>query len=166
MFKKVILWTVYVFIVGMLVFGAANRTSAKTGQGILFGNWDDTVAGWGQGNESAGNSAGFDENEADIHEEILDEQKWVSFSGQIISIETEVLVIQTRTAGILEIEGRPLRFAQELGYVPEEGNEVVVQGFYENGEFEVSMIQDLTINQEFRLRDNYGRPMWGGGGRN
>jgi len=166
MFKKVILWTVYVLIVGLLVFGAANRTSAKTDQGILFGNLDEIIDGRGQGNGSAGNSEGYGENEIDDHEEILEEHDWVSFRGQIIAVGVESLEIQTGTAGILEIEGRPLRFAQELGYVPGEGNEVAVQGFYEDGEFEVATIEDLATDQNFQLRDEYGKPMWGGGGRN
>ena len=51
MFKKIILWTVYILIVGLLVFGAANRTSAKTDQGTLFGNVDEIVARRGQGND-------------------------------------------------------------------------------------------------------------------
>ena len=163
MFKKVILWTVYVLIVGLLVFGAANRTSAKTDQGLLFGNLDEIVGGRSQGD---GSSEGYGENEDDGHEDILEEQDWASFSGQVISVGVEVLGIQTETAGILEIEGRPLRFALELGYVPGEGNDVVVQGFYENGMFEAATIEDLTNGQVFQLRDNYGKPIWGGGGRN
>ena len=66
-------------------------------------------------------------------------------------------------AGILEIEGRSWRSVQESGLIPGEGNEVVVQGFYENGEFDVSTIRDLTTDQIFRLRNEYGKPMWGGG---
>jgi hypothetical protein len=103
LFKKVILWTVYVLIVGLLVFGAANRTSAKTDQGILFGNLDEIIDGRGQGNGSAGNSEGYGENEIDDHEEILEEHDWVSFRGQIIAVGVESLEIQTGTAGILEI---------------------------------------------------------------
>lgn len=163
MFKKIMLWTVYVLIVGLLVFGAANRTSAKTDQGLLFGNLDEITSGRGQGN---GSTEEYGDYEAADHEEILEEQDWVTLSGQIIAVGSEALEIQTGTAGFLEIEGRPMRFAQELGYVPGEGNEVVVQGFYENGEFEVAMIEDLTTNQIFQLRDNYGKPMWGGRGGN
>ena len=84
------------------------------------------------------------------------EQDWVSFSGQIITVGGEVLEIQTGTGGILEIAGRPLRFAQEIGFIPGEGNEVVVQGFYENGEFEVATIEDLATDQIFQAS----RQLW------
>ena len=166
MFKKIALWTVYVLIVGLLVFGAANRTSAKTDQGVLFGNLTENTGGRGQldgtGEEYERNS---NIENAD-HEENLEEHTWESMSGKVIGIGAEALVIDTESAGILEIEGRTWRFAQELGYVPAEGNEVLVQGFYENGEFEVAIIQDLTDDIIFRMRDEYGKPMWGGGGRN
>ena len=166
MVKKIALWAAYILIVGLLVFGAANRTSAKTDQGILFGNMDEIVSGRGQATGGTGNYDETGNFESSDHEEILEEQDWVSYSGQITSIGAEALEIQTEAAGILGIEGRPWRFAQELGYDPLEGNEVLVQGFYENGEFEVSIINDLSIDQIFRLRDEYGKPMWGGGGRN
>ena len=166
MFKKITLWTVYFLIVGLLIFGAANRTSAKTDQGFLFGNSNEVFVERGQGNNSSGRNEGYGEFEADDHDEIIGEQDWVVLSGQITNISSDNLEIQTVTAGILEIEGRSWRFVQELGYVPVEGNELVVQGFFENGEFEVSIIQDLTADQDFRIRDEYGRPMWGGGGSN
>lgn len=166
MFKKIVLWTVYALIVGLLIFGAANRTSAKTDQGLLFGNLTEVFEERGQGNNSSGINESHGELETDDHEEIIKEQDWVALNGQITNISSEALEIETKTAGILEIEGRSWRFAQELGYVPVEGNELVVQGFYENGEFEVVTIQDLSADQIFQIRDESGRPMWGGGGRN
>ncbi len=166
MFKKLVLWTVYALIVGLLIFGAANRTAAKTDQGLLFGNSNEIFAERGQGNNGSGTREDYGELEADDHEEIIEGQDWVVLSGQIIKISSDTLEIQTKTAGILEIEGRSWRFVQESGYVPVEGNELVVQGFYENGEFELSIIQDLTADQVFQIRDESGRPLWSGGGRN
>ncbi len=166
MVKKTILWMVYVLIVGGLVFGAANRTLAKTDQGILFGNQDEIVAGRGQGNGSTSSSESDVKNNAYDHEVDLEGQAWITHTGQIISVSVEAIEIQTEKAGILIIEGRPLRFAQELGFVPGEGNNVSVQGFYENGEYEVAVIEDLAKDQVFLLRDNNGKPMWSGGGRN
>lgn len=164
MIKKISVWTVYALIVGLLIFGAANRTAAKTEQGPLFGSSDEVNERRGQGNESSGKVEENDDHEANDHEESLVEQDWVSLSGQVINVGAEALEIQTETAGILEISGRSWRFSQEIGYVPVEGNEVVVQGFYENGEYKVSTIQDLSNEQIIQLRDEYGKPAWGGGG--
>ncbi len=166
MFKKIMLWTVYVVIVGLLIFGAVNRTSAKADQGILFGKTDEINDGRGRGNNGSDNFIKSGEMTEAAHEEISEEQDWGSLSGQIIIVSPEALEIQTGSAGILEISGRSWRFAQELGYFPEEGNEVTVEGFYENGEFEVSTILDLSTGQIFLLREDSGRPLWSGGGRN
>ncbi len=166
MFKKLILWTVYALIVGLLIFGAANRTAAKTDQGLLFGTSNEVFGERGQGNNGSSGKEGYGDFEADDHEGIIEGQDWVVLSGQITRISSDTLEIQTITAGILEIEGRSWRFVRELGYVPLEGNELVVQGFYENGEFELSIIQDLTADQVFQIRDESGRPMWGGGRNN
>jgi len=83
MVKKIMLWTVYVLIVGLLVFGAANRTSAKTDQGLLIGNPEEIIGGRGQGN---GSSVEYGEYEAADHEEVLEQQDWVTLSGQIIAV--------------------------------------------------------------------------------
>ena len=163
MIKKLVIWTVYVLIVGLLVFGAVNRTSAKTDQGILFGNLGEAPGTRGRESGGVGSveeNRGYEDSD---HEDSIEDSDWVSFDGQVISVGSEALEIQTVSDGILEIEGRSWRFAQELGYVPAEGNEVVVRGFYENGEFEIAIIQDHTADQIFRLRDEYGKPMWGGG---
>lgn len=166
MVKKVALWIVYLLIVVLLVFGAANRTSAKTDQGILFGNMDAIIAGRGRADAGVGNYVENSNSDVDDHEELLAEHDWVSLSGQIITVGIEALEIQTGESEILEIEGRTWRYIQELGYTPIEGNEVVVKGFYENGEFEAASFEDLTAGLIFQIRDKYGKPMWGGGGRN
>ena len=164
MVKKIALWTVYILIVGLLVFGAANRTSAKSDQGLLFGNQDGIIEGRGQGDSDFVGEGAFGEFEADDHEETLEEQDLVTLRGEIANLGSEALEIETEANGILEIKGRTWRYLRELGYSPEIGNQVVVQGFYENGEFEVSGFQDLLKELVFQIRDEYGRPMWGGGG--
>ena len=45
------------------------------------------------------------------------------------------------------------------------GDEVEVTGFYESDEFEVAGIENLTTGESVVLRDDSGRPMWSGGGR-
>jgi hypothetical protein len=163
MIKKIAMWTVYVLIVGLLVFGAVNRTSAKTDQGILFGNFEEAPGTRGRESGGVGSVEENSRYEETDHEDSIEDSDWVSFNGQVIAVGSEALEILTVSDGILEIEGRSWRFVQELGYVPAGGNEVVVRGFYENGEFEIATIQDLTADQVFKLRDEYGKPMWGGG---
>jgi hypothetical protein len=79
---------------------------------------------------------------------------WIVLS----QLEFKGLRVQSENTGILEISGRAWRFALESGYLPAAGNEVELNGFYENGEFEVSMIEDLTSGQTILLREDTGLP--------
>ena len=162
MFKKIIMWTIYAMIVGLLIFGAANRTAAKTDQDILFGR-SDGVTKNGQGRGGYGNvEQSSDFGDAD-HEENPVGHDWVSISGQIILVDGRMLEVLIENDGVLEISGRSWRFAQESGYLPEVGNEVILDGFFENGAFEVSAIQDISAGQVVFLRDESGHPLWAGG---
>ena len=162
MFKKIFMWTIYALIVGLLIFGAANRTAAKTDQELLFGR-SDVVSETGQGRGGSGNSEWSSDFGDTDHEENPVEHDWVSLSGQIIQVDGRTLEVLTEYDGILEISGRSWRFAQASGYLPGVGNEVILDGFFENGEFEVSAIQDLSAGQIVLLRDEDGHPLWSGG---
>ena len=162
MIKKIFMWIVYAAIVGLLIFGAANRTAAKMDQGVLFGRSEDITED-GQRRGGSGNSEiSGDFGDVD-HEENPVEHDWVSLNGQIILVDLRALEVLTEKYGILEISGRSWRFAQESGYLPDLGNEVILDGFFEIGEFEVSSIQDLSAGQIVFLRDEFGHPLWNGG---
>ena len=66
----------------------------------------------------------------------------------------------------IDISGRPWRFAQELGFFAEPGDSVKLVGFYEGEEFEVGLIDNVSSGQSVSIRDENGRPMWAGRGRN
>jgi hypothetical protein len=51
------------------------------------------------------------------------------------------------------------------GFVLEVGDEVMVIGFYEDGEFKAGSVENLSTGRTIVLRDETGRPMWAGGGR-
>ena len=162
MIKRIFMWIVYGAIVGLLIFGAANRTAAKTDQNTLFGRADviaeDDQRRGGSGNPESSSEFGYTD-----HEENPEEHDWVSLNGQIILVDGRILEVQSESYGILEISGRSWRFAQAAGYLPAAGNEVILDGFFENGEFEVSTIQDLSAGQIVFLRDESGHPLWNGG---
>jgi hypothetical protein len=45
------------------------------------------------------------------------------------------------------------------------GHDVVVIGFYEDGEFKASTVENLATGASISLRDRSGRPLWSGRGR-
>ena len=50
------------------------------------------------------------------------------------------------------------------GFAPDVGDQVTLDGFYENGEFEVTFIANLTNDQTVYLRDETGHPLWASSG--
>jgi len=64
----------------------------------------------------------------------------------------------------IEVIRRPWRFAKEQGFAPQVGDHVTLDSFYENGEFEIACITDLTNGQTVYLRDETGHPLWASGG--
>ena len=183
MLKKIIMWTVFVGFVGLMVFGAVNRTAAKidpdTGIQIRSeegtelvqardGSGNKTQTGGsgknGQSGGSGSNGQGVDPG-VDNREISPEDHNWSVVAGSIIELDSSSLMIQLENAEIMVIEGRGWRFAAESGYSPNVGNHVEVTGFYEDGEYKASVIRDLTSGQTFYLRDETGRPLWSGAGK-
>ena len=171
MFKKIIVGTVLVGLIGILVAGAINRTNAASGstegRGQVRGNGNTATAyaagrgqggnGWGQGSESAtGDQLGT--GQAQVTE-------WVTLQGTIVSVDQNALVAETGAGEQVVIENRPWLFAQEQGFSAQAGDEVTLTGFYEGDAFEVGQITDTTNGKTVSLRDQDGRPGWAGRGR-
>ena len=90
---------------------------------------------------------------------------WRDIAGTAVSVDTNALVVRTVEGEFITVENRPWLFAQEQGFWAQAGDQLSLLGFYEEGEFEVGRIDDLTSGQTITLRDETGRPMWAGRGR-
>lgn len=183
MFKKILKWTIYAGVVGLLIFGAVIRTQAKTeqhnsqpemrleskgsdsqGQGGEGAGWardgDEITSRSGQGSGRNGGSSGNGEELLLAAEE---EHDWTSLIGVVVSLDDESLWIETDQEESLEITGRAWSYILESGLEVEVGDEVVLEGFYEDGEFEVSYLENLISHESLQIREDSGRPMWSGG---
>ena len=173
MFKKVLMWTIYAGLVGFLIFGAVIRTEAKTGQNILDpessqenenivpndkGAGDLLGSGEGYGRKETLSGEGEDYRQAETAD-----HDWTGISGTVTGLTTEYLRIQQPDNEMLEIAGRAWRFIQESGYVVSPEDKIGLEGFFENEEFKVSMIWNLSTDTDLQIRDDSGRPQWGGG---
>ncbi|MBN2556835.1 MAG: hypothetical protein JXA97_12920 [Anaerolineales bacterium] len=121
---------------------------------------DAAAAGAGRGSGSATGTAGqqLDQNQADVHPEEI-----VLIPTIVQSISSEIALFQTDDGGTIVLEGRALSFAIELGLSLTEGDQVLLEGFFESGDFEVSSLENLTTGQRIVLREPEGRPLWAGG---
>ncbi len=88
----------------------------------------------------------------------------MSVNGKVESISADELVIKLTDGSLIAVEGRGWTYAQQQGFFTVAGNEVLVTGFLENGELEVTSLDDLSSGQSLQLRSEAGRPLWAGGG--
>lgn len=165
MVKKIILWSVYAGLVGLLVFGAVIRTSAKSGgDHSLSGARTENEGARQNGRESEGTAA-LDQWGDPVHLAQSEDHDWAEVLGIVSAFDADSLEIELGDSSLLEISGRAWRYTQEEGFTLTPGDQVILQGFYENGEFEVSEINDLTSGEVLPIRDEFGTPLWSGRGR-
>jgi hypothetical protein len=175
MFRKIVLGTLFITLIGVLVAGAVIRTMDRTermaeaqgyGHGQNNGEVGEYKAGGsgegrggygGQGREDTpGNQTGT--GQADV-------EGWLTFQGTIVSVDPNTLVVQTDSGQQVALENRAWWFAQEQGFSAQMGDQVTLIGFYEGDHFEVGRIDNTTNGQTVRVRDENGRPLWAGRGR-
>ena len=80
-------------------------------------------------------------------------------------LDAGLLTVQLDNGELVEMEGRPWRFAQEQGFTAEVGDRVTLVGFYEGDEFEVGQIDNDSTGLSVAIREESGRPLWAGQGR-
>ena len=190
MLKKIVVGTVFIIFIGALVTGAVIRTMDKTEQTALAagsgsGNGRSTtletdVVSAGQGNGNGRNGSGADGNgtttsgrgngsKSGEGPELLAEENsdhvWDAYSGVVAEVSDDALIIETNDGEMIIVEGRAWSYAQEQGFAIQQGDLVQFEGFYEDGEFKVSQIENVSTGESLVLRDASGRPSWAGGGK-
>lgn len=91
--------------------------------------------------------------------------QWLTLHGMVVSVDASSLVVQADDGEQVVVENRPWWFAQEQGFAAQTGDEVILVGFYEDGEFEVGQLENVSMNLTVPIREENGRPLWAGGGR-
>jgi hypothetical protein len=193
MLKKILLGTLLIGLIGILVAGAVIRTMDKTalvaeahgsgygrgqdeagayaaggsGQGFAVSAQPNGRSGYAQGSNQGGyggqgrKDAPGDQTgtgQANVEE-------WLTLQGTVVSVDADTLVVQTVSSEQVTMENRPWWFAQEQGFSAQVGDQVTLIGFYEGGDLEVGQIDDTTNGQTVLVRDENGRPLWAGRGR-
>jgi hypothetical protein len=179
MFKKIVLWTVFAGLAAVLVVGAINRTNSKsdqaeevrtTGRGQMgegrVGDQDELYeVGQGGNGRNRGGDQPTQQNGKLKEQAQKNDTEWISYSASVVEVNQETLTLEQVDGAQLVIEGRAWRYAQESGFTAAPGHEVHVKGFYEEGEFKLGTMEDLTTRASVEVRDESGRPLWSGRGR-
>jgi hypothetical protein len=85
-------------------------------------------------------------------------------AGTITEVGVDV-TIQSDT-GMVVVGLGPEWYREDTTFTLAEGDEVAVTGFYEDGEFKAATIENVSTGATLDLRDETGRPLWAGRGRN
>ncbi|MFZ5821490.1 MAG: hypothetical protein ACOYYJ_16455 [Chloroflexota bacterium] len=153
MLKKMVLWSLYAAFLGILLAGAAYRTSIKL-----------TDEGQEQNRGQAGNQQSG--NDALIlpagEQEDRSSREWRAIDGQVTGISERGLSVQLSNGQLIELSGRAWRYAQGFGFNVQDGDALWLEGYFENGAFEVTRMTCPANGQSVLLRDSNGHPLWNG----
>jgi hypothetical protein len=150
-------------------FKAAQVTRLRDGQAVTLRDQLGRPA-WAGGGQAASRGAYGGDGNTDAPgdgtgtgQAQVDE--WLTLAGTVSSVDADALIIETAGGEQVTVENRAWWFALDQGFEAQAGDEVTVVGFYEDGDFEVSQIDDTTTGQTVQIRDENGRPLWAGRGR-
>lgn len=153
MFKKILFGTIVVALLAVLGIGAVIRTMDRTstyGGGL----------GQGRGRVSEANAGNSD---APHWGQQTQAQTLTTVTGTVASVNENTLTVKLADGSTIVIENRPWWFAQQNKFTVQVGEQVKLTGFWYNGTFEASQIENVTTGKTVQLRDEYGRPGWSGG---
>jgi hypothetical protein len=193
MIKKIVVGTLLVAMIGLLVFGAWNRTQAKSASdsasvsgehlsqanGALQSGAGQGQAGYqgsrgsdiesqqsaanGQHSGQGGQQSAADGQQSAVGSPQADVTELITLLGAVDSAAADAVVVAIPDQAPIELSGRTLSFAQEQGLTFQPGDNLKLTGFYEDQDFEVQAIENLTTGQSSALREESGRPLWAGG---
>jgi hypothetical protein len=171
MFKKIIVGTLILGLVGILVIGALNRTNSNTGstegRGQGRGRSNEattytTSGGRGQGGYSQDNPSGRGQGRGQAVQ--AQAVEGLTLQGTVVSVDSTTLLVQTVSGEQVTVENRPWQYALGANFSAQVGDQVTLTGYYQSGVFEVSQINNLTNGKSVALRDATGQPGWSGRG--
>jgi hypothetical protein len=90
--------------------------------------------------------------------------EWLTLAGTVSVANADEMIVQIDGGGEVLMEGRAWRYLQEQGFQVEVGQRLSLTGFYENDDFEVGAVENLSTGQSLSIRDTSGRPLWAGRG--
>lgn len=186
MLKKIVVGVIVTLLSGGLIYGAINRTQARSDQAssekpsrqyanrneLLESSTAERGERSGQNNQR-GFGQGVDGRGSQVEKIVrpggneqagaAEVSEWVSVFGTVLEVSEEAILVLTDQGDELVIEGMTLRYTQEQGFYTSVGNQIRLTGFYENEAFEIREIVDLSSGLVVVIREESGRPLWAGG---
>lgn len=164
MFKKIIIGTLAVILVGAAAVGVydwTRTTPAEAAQADRGGGQPGQGQGWRGGQTAAGNGAPAPASEP----QSVPSTAWTTEAGVVQKVDLTGLSVTTEAGQLLWIQLGPNRFwSASITFAA--GDPVTVTGFIENGQFMAAKIVNDASGQALTLRNDSGQPLWTGGNGN
>ncbi|MDK2981261.1 MAG: hypothetical protein PWQ55_1608 [Chloroflexota bacterium] len=183
MLKKIAMGIVLAGISGGLIYGAAYRTALRAETGAGGGNYaagsrgnaqgrelqefqaDDRLTGSGRGNGQGRQGSGSSRADS-AGVGLAQVQEIEVIEGTVSLVDADQLIVMDADGSQTSVENRAWWYASEAGFSANSGDEIRLTGFYDEGVFETITLENLTQGISVQLREESGRPLWAGGGRN
>jgi hypothetical protein len=161
-------------------YGAAENDGCDCGRSDgnskngRMGGMHGALSGMGDGrwqnqpNQSNNDSRGMGPgmmDEAGMGMGMVGVDKWVTVEGQVTTVDSDQMIVKTSDGKEIEISLQAWTYAQAEGFKVSVDDEVSLVGFYDRNNFEAGKISNSTSGKSIAVRDDYGRPLWAGGGR-
>jgi hypothetical protein len=133
--------------------GQTLQVRAGTGQPLWSGGVD---------NSRGQNGAQADGDHIPDPQAQVDE--WVTLTGTLVSFQGGSMTMTTPAGKLVAFQTGQPRFFAEQGVTFNVGDEIVVVGFFQDGQFSAGEITQVGTGLKVMLRDPNGRPLWAGPG--
>ncbi len=90
--------------------------------------------------------------------------EWVTLQGEILSFQGGSMTMASFAGEVISFQTGQPRFFSSQGITFQVGDEIIVVGFYQNGQFMAGDITQVATGLKVLLRDPNGRPLWAGPG--
>jgi len=137
----------------MLPDGQILQLRSETGQPL----WSGGV------NNAQGQNARTSEGER-VPEPQVQVDEWITIEGTLMSFQGGNMTMSTADGKIIDFQTGQPRFFAEQKVTFQVGDEIIVVGFYQNGQFSAGDITQISTGSVVMLRDPNGRPLWAGPG--
>ena len=184
MLKKIALGIVLAGVSGGLIYGAVIRTAQRAeigagrngtsglrgDQGRLAVEEKQSTSQQngnnrnGRGGQSRNNADGSLTPSAGSGLAQVDEV--YEITGIVSLVDEDQIVVLDETGGQTIVENRAWWYALDAGFSAAAGDTLQLTGFYDDGVFETIRLENVTQSITVQIREENGRPLWAGGGRN
>ena len=90
--------------------------------------------------------------------------EWITINGTLTSFQGSTMTIATSQGELISFKTGQPRFFAAQGISFQVGEELLVVGYYDNGQFVAGDITQVSTGLRLMLRDPNGRPLWAGPG--